>query len=267
MKNRFWTFQMEKDTCKANISAMQEAFPFLTDNKKHIVSIVGAGGKTTLLYALAEYMASQHKKVLVTTSTHIMRPEQEVYATTPVKVRELWTRYQYAVIGLETTDHKLQQVPIVAGLLNEQLRHDGADEQKAWIAMLNEADIVLIEADGSKRLPCKAPAAHEPVIWSQSDIVIDVAGLSAIGNKIQESCCRVEQVMDILQEVAQHILIPNDIARLVSSLAGGRKGVDNRQFYILLNQCDTEQELEHAKQVVSSLSQECVKNCIAACFL
>ena len=41
------------------------------------------------------------------------------------------------------------------------------------------SDLVLIEADGSKRLPCKVPADHEPVLLPESDIVVAVLGLSA----------------------------------------------------------------------------------------
>lgn len=45
---------------------------------------------------------------------------------------------------------------------------------------MTEADTVLLEADGAKRHPCKAPAAHEPVLLRSSDIVMVAAGLSAV---------------------------------------------------------------------------------------
>lgn len=48
------------------------------------------------------------------------------------------------------------------------------------------ADIVLIEADGSRRMPCKAPAAHEPVLLPQCDIVLAVAGVSALGESLEK---------------------------------------------------------------------------------
>ena len=38
------------------------------------------------------------------------------------------------------------------------------------------SDLVLVEADGSKRLPCKVPADHEPVLLPESDIVVAVLG-------------------------------------------------------------------------------------------
>ncbi len=44
-----------------------------------------------------------------------------------------------------------------------------------------KADLTLIEADGARHLPCKAPAEHEPALLSSSDLVIGVTGLSALG--------------------------------------------------------------------------------------
>lgn len=51
-----------------------------------------------------------------------------------------------------------------------------------WMTL---ADIVLIEADGAKRMPCKAPAAHEPVLLPQCDTVLAVAGLSALRHPLR----------------------------------------------------------------------------------
>ena len=47
---------------------------FLHDNKKHIISLVGGGGKTTIMYELAEHFAEQGKRVVVLTTTHIWLP-------------------------------------------------------------------------------------------------------------------------------------------------------------------------------------------------
>ena len=59
---------------------MGTAFPFLKE-KNHVVSIIGGGGKTTLLYEMAGFCVKNDQKVLVTTSTHIYRPPKEWHAT------------------------------------------------------------------------------------------------------------------------------------------------------------------------------------------
>ncbi len=50
-----------------------EALPFLRE-KGHVVSLVGGGGKTTLLYGMARLCAAEGQRVLVSTTTHIQRP-------------------------------------------------------------------------------------------------------------------------------------------------------------------------------------------------
>ena len=49
----------------------KQQFPFLVE-KGHVVSLVGGGGKTTLLYAMASHCAQKGWRVLVSTTTHIL---------------------------------------------------------------------------------------------------------------------------------------------------------------------------------------------------
>ena len=154
---------------------------FLRDNKKHIISLVGGGGKTTIMYELAEYYAAAGKNVVVFATTHIWLPRfgestaegarSGAYAVDMPAVQEMWQQGKYAVLGtLERGTGKL--VAPAASLLQEALE---------------ECDIALIEADGAKQMPCKLPAAHEPVLLEQSDIVIAVAGLDALGKSLEKA--------------------------------------------------------------------------------
>ena len=70
---RIWQ-KTEKQTLEP--VGMGTAFPFLKE-KNHVVSIIGGGGKTTLLYEMAGFCVKNDQKVLVTTSTHIYRPPKE----------------------------------------------------------------------------------------------------------------------------------------------------------------------------------------------
>lgn len=125
---------------------IENDFPFLME-KGHIVSLVGGGGKTTLMYAMAAHCVRKNWHVLVTTTTHIMRPPGTVWAPDG--------RGAFPSVGTRqlcrcrnSGSRREQTVPP-----QKQLEH--------WMQL---ADIVLIEADGSRRMPCKAPAAHEPVL-------------------------------------------------------------------------------------------------------
>ena len=205
-------------------------FPFLTE-KGHIVSLVGGGGKTTLLYAMARHCAAKGWRVLVSTTTHIQRPECN-WARAEAQRNALWRAGMFVVAGAPAEPNKLTQPP----------------ELQAWMA---EADAVFLEADGAKRLPCKAPAAHEPVLLPESDIVLAVAGLSAMERPLREVCFRLENACALLGVGPETPLTPELLAKLLASDAGGRKNVDARKFYAVLNQADTP-----ARQAAGETTQE-----------
>ena len=59
----------------------------------------------------------------------------------------------------------------------------------AWLEQLSkqlQVTHILVEADGSRGRPFKAPAAHEPVIPGSADLVVAVVGLSVIGRPLSE---------------------------------------------------------------------------------
>ena len=194
-------------------------FPFLAE-KGHVVSLVGGGGKTTLLYAFARHCAAKGWRVLVSTTTHIRQPGEN-YAADEAALASLWAAGQYAVTGVPAEQGKLTALP------PEQLTR--------WMA---QADMVLLEADGAKRMPCKVPAAHEPVLLTESDIVLAVAGLSALGRPLREVCFRLDAACALLGVPPEASLTPERLAKLLASGTGGRKNVGTRAFYVILNQAD-----------------------------
>ena len=123
-----------------NISALLEV-------EKGVTALIGGGGKTTLMYTMAEELR-RRGTVLVTTSTHIQRPEQypTLLTADAAAVTAALTTHGVVCVAGETAEGKL-----CAPALSFEL-----------LAAL--ADFVLVEADGSKRLPQKAHAPHEPVI-------------------------------------------------------------------------------------------------------
>lgn len=203
--------------------------------KNHVVSLVGGGGKTTLLYAMARRCAGE--RVLVSTTTHILCPETH-YAPDEAARDALWAGKTYAVAGTSAPNGKLTALP------PEQL--------KRWMA---QADFVLLEADGAKHHPCKAPAAHEPVLLPENDIVLAVAGLSAVGKPLREVCFRLEEACALLAVPPDAVLAPELLAALLASEKGGRKNVGKRKFYAILNQADTVQSRRAGEQILALLKE------------
>lgn len=228
--------------------SIETQFPFLAE-KGHVVSLVGGGGKTTLLYQMAAHCARKGWRVLATTTTHIMQPPGAVWAQTDAQLFRLWEHGSYAVAGTPAPDGKLT-APSPAQL-------------ERWMAL---ADIVLIEADGAKRMPCKAPAAHEPVLLPQCDIVLAVAGVSVLGKPLEKGCFRAELARQILRVPGNTVLTPTLLAKLLASESGGKKALGARRFYAVLNQVDTEEQAALARQTADILKKRYGVPCILTHF-
>ena len=123
-----------------------------------------------------------------------------------------------------------------------------------------QADAMFIEADGAKHYPCKVPAAHEPVLLPQSDIVLAVAGLSALDRPLREVCFRYDTIRpQFLAAAPDAPLTPSLLAQLLASAQGGRKAVGDRQFYAVLNQADTPKLRQQGIQIQQLLRQHGIK--------
>ena len=197
-------------------------FDFFSDGKKHNICLVGGGGKTTVMYELATVWAACGRKVLVLTSTHILQPADGSFAADAAAVQNLWQQGRYAVIGTpELSTGKLTAPP--QGLYNE---------------LKLQADVILCEADGSRHLPCKAPAAHEPVLLPDCDMVLAVAGMDALGRPLAQACQRPQLAAALLGCSLDSVIDEQMLAALLLSEQGARKNVGARAYYIVLNKCD-----------------------------
>ena len=192
------------------------------DVRPGVTAIIGGGGKTTLMECLAAELAAQ-ARVIVCTTTHIY-PEQ----TMPCLV---------SPTGAEIRAALARAGCVCVGSVSENGKFSAPELPFRTLCAL--ADYVIVEADGAKRLPCKAPAAHEPVLLPESDWVLAVAGLSAVGRPLGEVCFRLENACTLLGVGPEVPLTPALLAKLLASDAGGRKNVGARRFAAVLNQADT----------------------------
>lgn len=197
-------------------------FDLVNDGKKHTICLVGGGGKTTVMYELAAAWAACGRNVLLLTSTHILQPEDGSFAADAAAVHNLWQQRRYVVIGTpELSTGKLTEPP--QGLYNE---------------LQPQADVILCEADGSRHLPCKAPAEHEPVLLPDCDMVLAVAGMDALGRPLAQACQRPQLAAELLGCSLDSVIDAQMLAALLLSEQGARKNVGARAYYIVLNKCD-----------------------------
>jgi len=199
------------------------------------VSFSGAGGKTTALFTLARKLTAP---VIVTTTTHFSK-DQLGFADQLIDVRNITDfRDIVSLIG--------PGINLLLGKKSEEERFQGApDEILTSIDQFTKQHgmYLLIEADGSRKHPLKAPASHEPVIPPFIDVAAVVAGLSAIGNPLSpQNVHRADRFADLAGINIGSEISLDAVARVLSHEEGGLKGIPGHARRVcILNQADNPQ--------------------------
>lgn len=210
--------------------------------RRPVVSVVGAGGKTTLLHRLAEEYRLQGTAPVVTTTTHIWRENFPFFLKNPSmkEIRKCMIRYGQVWAGTDCGNGKLAGLPL--GVLKQLLKQEFP---------------VLIEADGARMLPAKVPADHEPVILPCSTHVIYVCGMDSVGRKIKEAVFRPELAAEILNKTTEDPVEADDIAVLASSEQAGRKRCPHNAAYaVVLNKADNEERIREASDICRKIRKK-----------
>ncbi len=135
-----------------------------------IVTVVGAGGKTTVCLTLARELARRGFSALFTTTTHIRRPE-----------------------GMPVFTGRAQDIKAQSGCIAAAREEAAEGKLKGFDpADIDELeanrifDMIVVEGDGAKERPVKAPAEWEPVFPGKTSLAIGVIGLDCLGKPVEE---------------------------------------------------------------------------------
>ncbi len=143
-----------------------------------VVSLIGAGGKTSTLISLGHELAEEGWRVLATTTTRIGEGQLHLmpYATV--------IDANVAHLSAALSEHRF--VFLYDHIRGGKVYGPGL----SWIPHLLDSvdsDVLLIEADGARGLPLKAPYDHEPVIPPETSLVVPIASLSVLGQPLDEA--------------------------------------------------------------------------------
>lgn len=195
------------------------------------VAFVGAGGKTTALFQLARELDAP---VIVTATTHlgvwqIPLIDKHIVAETPVP--------------LEALEHNLTGVMLVTGEITGD-RIKALDEKVLkWLHAYSRMRSLplLVEADGSRQKPLKAPASYEPPIPEFAEQVVQVAGLSGLGKPLGKELVHRPKIFARLSGLKSgEFITPDALVRVLTHPEGGLKNIPpNSRRVVLLNQADT----------------------------
>jgi probable selenium-dependent hydroxylase accessory protein YqeC len=240
---------MQPATCNEVDSLIQA----LAIGAREHIAIVGAGGKTALMFALAEELGKEGKKVITSTTTkvwkHQARQAPHVVCTenSPSWKDELQER-------LAGKEHIF-----VGRCVLESGKMDGLDASDLDLLFQEqETAYLLVEADGAAGLPVKAPAAHEPVIPSSATLVVAVMGIEAMGCRLTpEEVFRPEAVKEITGLQPGEALTSKALAKLFLHPRGLFKGTpDSAKRIAFLNKLDLVEKGDEAMNLAEEILGE-----------
>jgi probable selenium-dependent hydroxylase accessory protein YqeC len=217
--------------------------------REHI-ALVGGGGKTTVLFALAEELKRKGKRVITSTTTKVWHRE----ALQSEKV--LLLRDDADWRNRRSGDLSGGGTLFVGRSLLDSGKVEGISPSLAdEIYEDSQFHYLIVEADGAAGHPLKAPAEHEPVIPSSVTMVVGVMGLEAIGACLDKATAfRIEEVKKITGLEPGRILTPGGLAKVFLHPAGVFKGTpEAARRIVLLNKADLLKEKGKARELADIL--------------
>jgi len=212
---------------------------------KEVISLVGGGGKTTLMFALAREIVANGSTVVTTTTTKIWKPRD-------VETRLIIDADEARLIS-RTIDSigKHRHITLVSEQLPDGKLKGIRQELVDVLIGLEAISQVIVEADGAAGKPIKAPNDFEPVIPRSTSLVIPVVGLDALGQRLSPD---VAFRQDIVSRITG--LIPGDkihaeaIATLLTHEEGMTRGSPNHSRIVpFLNKLDLVPRISEARDL------------------
>ncbi len=215
-----------------------------------VISLVGGGGKTTLMFALAQELASGEKSVITTTTTKILEPSP---AETPLLLLE--ADEEQAVRTLLQNVNKYRHITLASERLSSGKLNGVSSELVAKLAKLKPVSYIIVEADGAARKSLKAPNPTEPVIPHNTTLVIPMVGIDAVGCRLtEEDVFRPEIVSRLLGLPLGEIISAEAIASLITHPQGITKGSPAQARIVpFLNKADLDQGLSKGRDLANKI--------------
>ncbi len=216
--------------------------------EKEIVSIYGAGGKTSLLYLLASELSGSGNKVVVTTTTKIFQNPNIPLVLTP-RLSEAKAKLQRLLLGRNPL--------ILAENLYPGGKLKGIDP--SWPGRLIEQPglfCILGECDGAAGRSLKGYASFEPVLPPDSSIILPVLGLSGLGAPLNsKQVHRPEQFSQMVGiKMGETVRVEHLIRSLKWMVELGRRQAPRARVVPVLNQADLVSDIGVIKQIAGAVA-------------
>jgi len=212
--------------------------------ERELVAIIGAGGKSTILFTLGRELSATGGRVILTTTT--------MMADGQVDEPICWS----ADVG-EVNAALVPGTPlfVVTGRAPGKVTGPSTAAVDRLFAA-SVADHVIVEADGARSMSIKAPAAHEPAIPARSTTVVVVMAADAIGRPMGDVAHRPELVTGITGLEAHDPMTVDAVAGLLLHPDGGLKNIPEDARVVMAMTRVTPANEEMAAQVAALLTDD-----------
>lgn len=211
-----------------------------------VVSCVGAGGKKTAMFRLAE---AHTGRVGITATAHIEFFPRSLDATNYIgDERDL----------LDAIKKDKDSKAIAFAKPSERFgRRAGVSlESIEKFKDVGDFDLLLIKADGARGRFIKAPAEHEPAVAPCSDVIIPIMSAKVIGHILNDEIAhRVEKISAVANIKAGEKIKPIHLARLLASSEGSLKNIKSAKVIPLINMVDDDALEKYAREAATAALQ------------
>ena len=230
---------------------------FLTEalgiKAREVISLVGAGGKTTLMFRLAKELFLSGRKVVTTTTTKILEPTSGETSSLFIDpneekikdfVRQHLNQYHHITIARERLGSGRFK-GVSPDLVNE-----------LWNSQ--EIDTIIVEADGAAGRPVKAPRENEPVIPTSTTLVVAILGVDGMERELNEqNVFQPERVSKITGIPVGEKLTDEAMANLMINPEGIFKGTPSSSRVVaFLNKVDIPNGVAKAKTIAQKILEK-----------
>ncbi len=215
-----------------------------------VISLVGGGGKTTIMFALARELASGGESVITTTTTRILEPSS---AETPLLLVEADEEQLLSAL-IQNVD-KYRHITLTSGRLSSGKLNGVSPEFVAELAALNQVSYIIVEADGAAGRSLKAPNTTEPVIPYNTSLVIPVVGIDAVGCRLtEEDVFRPEIVSRLVGLALGEVVSAEAVAYLLTHPQGIIKGSPaHARIVPFINKVDSDAGLSKGRDLAGRI--------------
>ena len=210
---------------------------------REVISLVGGGGKTTLMFALGRELSSRLKGVVLTTTTKIWEPTSSpnfaLFISDQISEIKNWVTksleaYPFLLVATRRLEsEKLQGV---------------APSWLEEVHSLPGVSVIVVEADGAAGRSLKAPREGEPVLPANTTLLVPVVGIDVLDHPLDEEHVFRSEIAARLLNISRGRPVTKEIISglLLETIKGRPKGVRVIPF---INKVDVPGGLEKGKEL------------------